>query len=744
MTGGIHGTTMDLSPTEVTPMNIEVKGNLARLLATENLIVEHRSVETACFDINNRILTLPIWNTSAEVYDMLVGHEVGHALYTPPDYVSECKKGSLPQSYLNVVEDARIEKMMKRKFPGLARSFYSAYVELYKKDFFGIGERSFDTYTLIDRINLYFKIGIHASAIIPFNEEEKQLVEIVEKTESFEDVVEAVKKILQYTKEKESEKLANASEGASEENQQPSQGSQGNSDYESSTEYSDEYDEGSDVNGNGSPSESKSSSEDDGEDEETPGESTNSASTYGNNDKVTPESETDKAFNNAQRNLVAKGGTDPIYLEVPDMNLDTIVVDNKTIHDELKTHWSGVNAKAVTNCEKKYLEFRKESQREVNYLVKEFEMRKSADRYARSSVAKTGVLNTSKLHTYKWNEDLFKKVSVVPDGKNHGLIFILDWSGSMGSVLEDTAKQLFNLLWFCKKVQIPFDVYLFTNDYGYYKQYDHYNNGVVLSEHVKNVPNTFYIAKTFNLLNIISSESKTVDLEVQLKNFWKLVYSQGHRTSMSAPSGYYLSGTPLDESIITLHKLIPDFQKRTRCQKTNVIILTDGEAQSISRIVSRSALSTRIGTNSISRNCVLRNRKNGRVYEHFDDYCSMKNTSIFIQSVKDAFPDVNIIGIRLASGTDVYRIYESFQSVMEQPYEYFQRIWRKEHSLEFKNVGYESLYIISNNSLSSTKDYMNKVTDESSSSDLKNAFSKTLKSKSVNKKMLSSFAKLIS
>ena len=40
---------------------LEVKGTLARLLAQEDLIVEHRQVETAMFDVEKRILTLPLW-----------------------------------------------------------------------------------------------------------------------------------------------------------------------------------------------------------------------------------------------------------------------------------------------------------------------------------------------------------------------------------------------------------------------------------------------------------------------------------------------------------------------------------------------------------------------------------------------------------------------------------------------------------------------------------------------------------
>ena len=61
---------------------------------------------------------------------------------------------------------------------------------------------------------------------------------------------------------------------------------------------------------------------------------------------------------------------------------------------------------------------------------------------------------------------LFRKVTTLADGKNHGLVFMLDWSGSMQYTLLDTCKQMFNLLWFCKKVGIPFDVYAFTNEWS--------------------------------------------------------------------------------------------------------------------------------------------------------------------------------------------------------------------------------------------------------------------------------------
>jgi hypothetical protein len=73
----------------------------------------------------------------------------------------------------------------------------------------------------------------------------------------------------------------------------------------------------------------------------------------------------------------------------------------------------------------------------VNYLVKEFEMRKSATLYKRAQTSKIGSLDMKKIWSYKLSDDLFKRVMTLPEGKNHGMIFLLDWSGSMDMVLED-------------------------------------------------------------------------------------------------------------------------------------------------------------------------------------------------------------------------------------------------------------------------------------------------------------------
>ena len=183
--------------------NFEVKDNLAKLLATENLIVEHRQVSTAFFNVETRVLCLPMWDASDNVYDMLVGHEVGHALYTPVEPWKKGRYEDVPPSFVNVIEDARIEKLMKRRYGGLSKSFYKGYKELHVKDFFETDGKDFTEFAFIDRINLYFKLG--AFEVIPFKEDELPIVETCKGLETFEEVLELCLLIYNNLKDAEEE-----------------------------------------------------------------------------------------------------------------------------------------------------------------------------------------------------------------------------------------------------------------------------------------------------------------------------------------------------------------------------------------------------------------------------------------------------------------------------------------------------------------------------------------------------------
>ena len=144
------------------PNQIEVKSVLAKLLATEDISVEHDAkAPTAAFDVKNRKLYLPMWkDMSNDLYDLFVGLEVGHAHETPEEgwHGTVINNPSL-KSFLNIIEDARIERKVKERYPGLVKSFHKGYQELFDKDFFGVKDRDLTKLPFVDRVNLHFKIG---------------------------------------------------------------------------------------------------------------------------------------------------------------------------------------------------------------------------------------------------------------------------------------------------------------------------------------------------------------------------------------------------------------------------------------------------------------------------------------------------------------------------------------------------------------------------------------------------------
>jgi len=711
----------------------EIKGNLARLLATENLIVEHRKVPTASFDVDRRVLTLPNWDkASSTVYDMLVGHEVGHALFTPnEDWTGmfDC-----PKDFVNVIEDARIEKLMKRKYPGLRKSFSGGYKELNDQDFFGIADEDFNTFSLIDRINLHFKIG--AGAMVPFSIEEKVFVSRTDVAETFDEVCQIAVDIYEFSKqEQEQEQTPEAEMPAN----QSSEGKEGEMTHEEMLEEAQRREE----NNSSSTSQPQPHVGEDYDDEEE-----------------IEGSKTQDSFNDAAKKLTDRFGENSKYVEIPSsVNLTDYVADWTEVHgwiDEQREAFVN-DPDATDNRYDRYIEvdtafdtFRKQSQKEVNYLVKEFECRKSADAYARASQSKTGVLDTSKLHTYKYNEDLFKKVTVVPDGKNHGLIFILDWSGSMQNELLSTVKQLLNLTAFCKKVQIPFEVYAFTNEWFAVRRAKEGNTEYVSNEEyfasLGCVDGEIYLHKgMFHLMNVVSSRSNSKNYERMCLNLFREAYCFKHYVSYRSTVGVGLSGTPLNESVIMLNYIIPEFKKQNNLQKVNVCILTDGESCQASygrRYYNEHKDEHYVRPHRLEYSTILRDRQTGRMYSSMSGWEESTNT--FIKQVRDRNSGVNVIGFRIMAGSQLSNFVGSYGDLAY--YGEVQKQWRKLKSAIIPMPkGYTALYAISNNALGGENDSdMTELDSGAKKSEISKAFKKMLSSKSTNKKLLSSFIEYVS
>lgn len=733
-------------------INQEVKGTLARLLATENLIVEHKSVSTASFDVINRVLVLPIWErASSTVYDLLVGHEVGHALYTPADSLEEHRGGSIPFDYINVIEDARIEKLMKRKYGGLARNFYRGYQELNDSDFFCVKDEDISMMSLIDRINLHFKIG--AFALIPFNEEEKEFVEMTEQAETFADVILICEELVKYLKENNLQQEISIS---SSDIVQVS--GSGDLDYVTIESLGDseqkkdggEPDSSSPTSMDANTSEQQSGGESDAEDEgdtEDSKDKNNGNSSgmkgAGPNEEV---AKTQRSFDSKLKDLIDKNVRGQIdYVEIPELNVKQLIVDNKKLRNYMASSLVE-NSSYGETCDTKYREYKREAVKEVNYLVKEFECRKSADAYARATTSRTGLLDTKMLHSYKYNDDIFKKVSVIPEGKNHGLIFVLDWSGSMANCILDTVKQLLNLVWFCKKVQIPFEVYAFTYEW----------NDFIVDTHApyrklqEKKDGMLCINDCFSLLNFVSSKTNSKEFEADCLNLWRLSYSM-ERSGYTIPRGLDLSGTPLNESIVALHQIVPMFKEANKLQKVNTVILTDGEGNNLTYYANLKRKyggngPDRLGTNSVGLDNSLRDRKTGRVYRSFGDSLKDDLTTILLENLKARCPYMNLIGFRIISGSSFGRLLRGSLGLDQWGYsqtpetDKANKVWRKENCYEINGVGYDALYAIAHSKLNVQASF----NPTEAHADPGKAFRDTMKKKRTNKKILSSFAELVS
>ena len=735
----------------------EVKGQLAKLLATEDLIVESKKVETACFNVHTRVLTLPMWDkASNNVYDALVGHEVGHALFTPDSNWFE--EIDIPMGIVNVVEDARIEKMMKRKYAGLSKTFYSGYHELSDSDFFKIQGKNLNTFNFADRVNLYYKIGNYND--IPLkNDREKELLSMVGATETFEDVLDVSKLLHEYCKQEIEDMKKELEQKMEEEEQAQMFGGSGSGLGGSSDENSDE-----EIN-NDTQYQVVDAEEDDESDFEDQPSSNISISQI-------PAAELDAAIQKIEggeggieissataldrsiQNLNKSDSVQNEYFELPQVNTGHIIIDNAHIHKCIELEWSEqiTNKKthqyleseydpskyvieSLNDAKKDFKDFKKSAQKEVNYLVKEFEMKKSASAYARAATSRTGVLDTTKLHTYKYNEDLFKKVTVLPDGKNHGLVFILDWSGSMNSVMLDTVKQLYNLIWFCRKIQVPFEVYAFTNCYP--------NPNTKTSYEVKE--GVAQIDGSFSLMNLLTHKVNTKTLESQMENIYLIAKALAwqYTNYYNIPLGMGLSGTPLNETLVCLHEILPQFKKDNQVEKVQCVILTDGEAHPLRFHHEFShrwgeECEKYMGTSYIGENCILRDRKTGNTYA-FDDN-SFTMTDVLLQNLRDKFTDVNFIGFRILPPREASYFAKRYVEYGDE-LEKIMKVWRKEKSFAIKKSGYHVYFGLSASALDSDDTF--EVKEDATKTDIKKAFFKSLKGKKMNKKILSEFIEFV-
>lgn len=636
---------MAKSHTTVSSTSHAAQSVMARILATENIrVVVDPTMNTAAFDLKNRTLMLPQWKDMGKsVYDMLIGHEISHALHTPADGWREtCNKISgttdhnapawrTASLYLNVVEDARIERMIQIKFPGFRRDFIAAYNELNAKDFFGVKYTNMNTLTLADRINLYYKLGTIGAVGISFTAAEDQFIRRIDNATTFAEASQIAEDLFRFCNEQQHKNQQQQNNGSpnkpcnggqSDKGQNKSQGDKPSQKQEQQDqgESGDTPDRGGDQGGD----ESQSGGGDtDQQDDKGPqpadskdGNSAPKSDMGGGADStpgaVPPVPMTQQTFNEKMSQQVQRDNYGSIQAptKLVHCNLDKVVIDCKKCVETARTDapflWNPTTFKDTVMVEfftKTQADFMRASKKQVDLLMKQFELRKAAQIAKRESVRKTGILDTVRMVNYKHSEDIFRRNTMLPEGKNHGLVMFVDWSGSMGVCLEAVMEQTMVLVEFCRRMQIPYEVFAFTTrsfdsgkdrSDGYYDDADtkksndqwsgdverHYSD----ASKEKMIASGFHNPSThpqFALLNILSSRLSRTE-HTDMMHFLRAFVSrgrdpQGQTHFMMQSMRWELSGTALDESIVAAMQIVPQFKTANKLDIVNTIFLTDGD-----------------------------------------------------------------------------------------------------------------------------------------------------------------------
>lgn len=725
---------------------------LARLLATENLTVTvDAKAPTAAFDLKTRTLILPNWeNVGQDVQHLLVGHEVGHALYTTEEgwHNALDTRGGAFKSFLNVVEDARIEKKIKRKYPGLRKDFQSAYKYLFEQDFFGIRDESIEDQILIDRVNLFFKLGTHIK--VKFSKVEQPLVDAVANAETWEQVVAAAQALFDYCKKEQEEKKKQSplsSEGDSELDDMDDMFG----DYEDEGEDEEEDDSGEESeesDGESDEEDSSGSSDEDTEASEDEGETDgNGKGATDSDEDGEPESKTDKAFRDREGSLAS---TTPInVLTLPTSDYRNFLITNDNFHKYMQDanpdcYVAGTQQNAYLN--RLVSEFTTSSKGIIDLYVKEFQMRKSAASWKKARISDTGDINASKLAYYKLTDQVFKSRTIVPNGKNHGMVMLLDLSGSMADNFLESANQVMVLATFCKRVGIPFQVLGFTEN--------NWSRGSYYQNDGKWSHNPYEISlEAVTLVELLTSDMKPNQFQASIRDL--VLYAETiDRTqtnrryrsydlnfSTYIPGQIGLGSTPLVEALVLARQVLPEFQKRFRVEVLNFVVVTDGEGDNTTNCWKNHSEYGIVRGNIETNDAGERARMKMRIGKNMYDLANRRDIDkVVLKSIKDEF-GANILGFFLVERgrwkSSTYRQVGTIATKKDGTKDDMHLIRDKikgDGFYESYAVGFDRYFIVT-----ATEAEEIEIQAGASKAKIKSAFSKNGRNKKLNKVLASKF-----
>lgn len=562
-----------------------VQENLAKLMSNEDITVIQQPVKTAYFDTVKRVLVIPNWeNLSDIIIELLIGHEIGHALYTNSEEwiaaITLREPSGVFRDYLNVVEDARIESLVKQRYPGMKKIFYHGYAQILETKIMTIDDVS--DLPLIDRLNVYFKFN--GQCTLSLSAREENYIRKIESVRNFKDVIDIALEIFDSELHENKKHDINISPQKMELGDSPDL--LGEVSYKSTDIPSNELE--SDANKNLISTKTEADLTDDKQ-KESPKISDSPEAP-----KTPAKSQTLRDLDNSLSDIVNISAEAIVYVDIPSPILKNIIYPFESIKQDFDNRFASSHNKQENDDIQKETEFSDDSilddsefeqifgktgtslssfysehRNNISLHKQLFQMRQKADVHNKTMTFRTGSLDMNKLYSHKYNDQIFKTFEVRPNGKNHGLIFIMDLSGSMGKYLREAKTKALELILFCKQIGIPFVLYGFIDSMNVC--YEH--NGImrrpkIFDTDIGKNDYTFDTDPNFRLLELLSSRMSDSNFKCMVDIFMNHIGITMHR----------LGGTPLSETHLCLDSLVTQFRQDCHAKIVNVVYFTDGSS----------------------------------------------------------------------------------------------------------------------------------------------------------------------
>ena len=576
--------------------DVELASAMTRLMSRENIDVRFANVSTAFCDTLNRRITFPIRfiGLDRDIMSIFSAHEVSHALYSPTDF-TEAAEAYGPHVFM-VLEDVRIENKIKKDFVGIVPMFARGYTRLNEEfDFFGIKEIDVSKLSFLDRINL--KAKIRDSIDVEFSDKEQDFFDRADHAETYEDVLALCKEYVENFSVNNNKNKPNQNQDEKNSTSEDKQENFG--EVEDNNINTEDHEQRLDVENlnQDQTSEQAQETRSGGTEESTGSESSvsegdtaqraddssslqesieqqdagSSSLQEGITDLASMKwAEEYDAFTDATQSELNKGFSRSRYFR-NELGISRIL-SFKEIEENLIISWKEISEArmGLPYKETRLKEFigssvakkkKKMIQDNASVMAAEFEAKKAALGYARAKETRVGELNPNKLVHYKYSDDIFLSNVQLPNEKNHGMILIVDISGSMGRVMKHVLFQVLVLVEYCRLVNIPYEVYAFNDNI-------HHSNHRVNFDAIEGL-----IGHCRFHLNWFSSRMTKREYDQAFNEVLSM-----HHNGFDVHSNYLdvYCGTPLNEVRADAIPLTDEFVRRTRVEKFSIVYLTDG------------------------------------------------------------------------------------------------------------------------------------------------------------------------